>query len=103
MPALSIRNLTKTYGNGVVALKGIDLDVERGDFFALATVAFGEVTFELVNGWSGFTGGSQGISIPFKSDISTGAGMNGRSLEREFELLKQPHTRCFLFSSSRVD
>jgi ABC-2 type transport system ATP-binding protein len=35
MPALSIRNLTKTYGNGVVALKGIDLDVERGDFFAL--------------------------------------------------------------------
>jgi ABC-2 type transport system ATP-binding protein len=35
MPALSIRNLTKTYGNGVAALKGIDLDVERGDFFAL--------------------------------------------------------------------
>jgi ABC-2 type transport system ATP-binding protein len=35
MPALSIRNLTKTYGNGVTALKGIDLDVERGDFFAL--------------------------------------------------------------------
>jgi ABC-2 type transport system ATP-binding protein len=35
MPALSIRNLTKTYRNGVAALKGIDLDVERGDFFAL--------------------------------------------------------------------
>jgi branched-chain amino acid transport system permease protein len=40
----------------------------RGDFFALATVAFGEVTFEIVNGWSGFTGGSQGIPIPFKGD-----------------------------------
>ena len=26
--ALSIRDLTKTYKNGVVALKGIDLDVE---------------------------------------------------------------------------
>jgi len=35
MPALSIRQLTKTYSNGVQALKGIDLDVERGDFFAL--------------------------------------------------------------------
>jgi len=35
MTALSIRNLQKTYANGVVALKGIDLDVEQGDFFAL--------------------------------------------------------------------
>ena len=35
MHALSIRNLTKTYQNGVVALKGIDLDVRQGDFFAL--------------------------------------------------------------------
>jgi ABC-2 type transport system ATP-binding protein len=35
MKALSIRNLTKTYRNGVQALKGIDLDVEQGDFFAL--------------------------------------------------------------------
>jgi len=35
MHALSIRHLTKTYGNGVTALKGIDLDVEQGDFFAL--------------------------------------------------------------------
>ncbi len=35
MSALTIRNLTKTYANGVQALKGIDLDVEQGDFFAL--------------------------------------------------------------------
>ena len=33
--ALSIRALTKTYKNGFEALKGIDLDVEQGDFFAL--------------------------------------------------------------------
>lgn len=33
--ALTIRNLSKTYENGFVALKGIDLDVEQGDFFAL--------------------------------------------------------------------
>lgn len=35
MNALSIRNLKKTYNNGFTALKGIDLEVERGDFFAL--------------------------------------------------------------------
>ncbi|GGC79299.1 ABC transporter ATP-binding protein [Vreelandella lutescens] len=34
-PALSIRGLTKVYGNGFQALKGIDLDVHQGDFFAL--------------------------------------------------------------------
>jgi ABC-2 type transport system ATP-binding protein len=33
--ALSIRQLTKTYGNGFQALKGLDLDVNEGDFFAL--------------------------------------------------------------------
>jgi len=35
MKALSIRNLKKIYANGFVAVKGIDLDVEEGDFFAL--------------------------------------------------------------------
>ena len=33
--ALEIRNLSKTYANGFAALKGIDLDVAEGDFFAL--------------------------------------------------------------------
>jgi len=35
MQALTIRNLSKTYANGNVALKGIDLAVEAGDFYAL--------------------------------------------------------------------
>ncbi len=35
MQALSVKGLTKTYKNGVQALKGIDLDVQEGDFFAL--------------------------------------------------------------------
>src|SRR3546814_1517069 len=34
-PALSVRDLRKTYDNGVEALKGISLDVEPGDFHAL--------------------------------------------------------------------
>ncbi|MAT66211.1 MAG: ABC transporter [Gammaproteobacteria bacterium] len=33
--ALTIRQLRKTYPNGLIALKGIDLDVAEGDFFAL--------------------------------------------------------------------
>ncbi len=59
MPALSIRQLTKTYSNGVQALKGIDLDVEQGDFFALLgpngagkTTTIGIIT-SLVNKSSG--------------------------------------------------
>lgn len=35
MHALEIRQLRKTYSNGVEALKGIDLTVKTGDFFAL--------------------------------------------------------------------
>jgi len=59
MQALSIRNLTKTYPNGVTALRGIDLDVAEGDFFALLgpngagkSTAIGIIT-SLVNKTSG--------------------------------------------------
>ena len=55
MLALSIENLTKTYANGVEALKGIDFSVESGDFYALLgpngagkTTAIGIIT-SLVN------------------------------------------------------
>jgi ABC-2 type transport system ATP-binding protein len=34
-PIISIRNLTKVYANGFQALKGIDLDVEKGEILAL--------------------------------------------------------------------
>jgi ABC-2 type transport system ATP-binding protein len=57
--ALSVRGLTKTYRNGVAALKGVDLDVGQGDFFALLgpngagkTTLIGIVT-SLVNKTSG--------------------------------------------------
>jgi ABC-2 type transport system ATP-binding protein len=59
MHALSIKNLWKTYPNGIEALKGIDLKVDTGDFFALLgpngagkTTAIGIVT-SLVNKTSG--------------------------------------------------
>jgi ABC-2 type transport system ATP-binding protein len=34
-PALHVKDLRKTYGNGVEALKGVSLTVQPGDFFAL--------------------------------------------------------------------
>lgn len=59
MTALQIRNLTKTYENGNRALKGIDLAVDAGEFYALLgpngagkTTAIGIVT-SLVNKTSG--------------------------------------------------
>jgi len=55
MQALVLRQLTKTYKNGIKALKGVDLEVAEGDFFALLgpngagkTTAIGIVT-SLVN------------------------------------------------------
>jgi ABC-2 type transport system ATP-binding protein len=57
--ALEIKDLRKTYGNGLEALKGIDLTVAEGDFFALLgpngagkTTAIGIIT-SLVNKTSG--------------------------------------------------
>ncbi|MEE9141210.1 MAG: ATP-binding cassette domain-containing protein, partial [Gammaproteobacteria bacterium] len=51
MSALVLENLRKTYPNGVEALKGIDLTVSEGEFFALLgpngagkTTAIGIVT-----------------------------------------------------------
>ncbi len=59
MHALSIKNLRKTYAGGVEALKGINFNVESGDFYALLgpngagkTTAIGIIT-SLVNKTSG--------------------------------------------------
>jgi len=59
MRALQIHGLTKTYDNGVQALKGIDLEVEEGEFCALLgpngagkTTAIGIMT-SLVNKTAG--------------------------------------------------
>ncbi len=76
MHALEIKGLTKRYKNGVEALKGIDLTVAEGDFFALLgpngagkTTAIGIIT-SLVNK----TGGSVSVF--------------GHDLDRQRELAK---------------
>lgn len=62
MNAVTIKNLTKTYKDGTQALKGIDLEIQQGDFFALLgangagkTTAIGILT-GLVNKTSGEAG-----------------------------------------------
>jgi ABC-2 type transport system ATP-binding protein len=34
-PIISVRNLTKTYATGFVALKGVNLEIQKGEIFAL--------------------------------------------------------------------
>jgi len=70
MNALTIKNLKKTYDNGNQALKGIDLSVKAGDFYALLgpngagkTTAIGIVS-SLVNK-------SDGVVEIFGHDINT--------------------------------
>jgi ABC-2 type transport system ATP-binding protein len=70
MQALSLRKLTKTYKNGVQALKGIDLDVAEGDFFALLgpngagkTTAIGII--------SSLVGKTSGTAQVFGHDVDT--------------------------------
>ena len=40
----------------------------RGHYFALATLAFGEVMRSIANTWSSVTGGPVGISVPFSGN-----------------------------------
>ncbi len=66
--ALSIKDLHKTYDNGVQALKGIHLDIKSGDFFALlgANGAGKSTTINLVCSLANKSAGS--ISV-FGHDI----------------------------------
>ena len=70
MQALSLRQLSKTYRNGVQALKGIDLDVAEGDFFALLgpNGAGKSTTIGIVSSLVNKTGGTATV---FGHDIDT--------------------------------
>jgi len=76
MHALTIRNLTKTYANGNQALKGIDLSVEVGDFYALL----------------GPNGAGKTTAIGIVSSLVNKSGGDvkifGHSIDRELEAAK---------------
>ncbi len=58
--ALAISNLYKTYSNGFSALKGINLNVEKGDFYALLgpNGAGKSTTLNIISGLTDSTSGS---------------------------------------------
>ena len=72
MHALEIKQLSKTYANGIEAVKGIDLTVNTGDFFALlgANGAGKSTTIGLITSLVNKTAGSIKIH---SFDLSTQA------------------------------
>lgn len=96
MLALSLRGLTKTYQNGTQALKGIDLDVEEGDFFALLgpngagkTTSIGIVT-SLVNKTAGSV---QVFGIDTDRDLEAAKSCIGLvPQEINFNMFESPET-----------
>ena len=70
MKALEINRLEKTYKNGFQALKGIDLEVDEGEFFALLgpngagkSTTIGIIS-SLVNKAPAASGSSDSTAIP---------------------------------------
>ncbi len=76
-PALKISKLKKTYDNTFVALKGIDLEVQQGDFFALLGA----------NGAGKST--TIGIIASLVNKTSGSVEVFGYDLEQEREMVKQ--------------
>ncbi|WP_089728738.1 ABC transporter ATP-binding protein [Candidatus Thiosymbion oneisti] len=76
MPALAVKKLTKVYRNGHQALRGVDLTVDEGDFFALL----------------GPNGAGKSTLIGIVASLVTKTGgevqVFGHDLDREPELVK---------------
>jgi ABC-2 type transport system ATP-binding protein len=76
MQALVLRQLTKVYKNGIKALKGIDLEVDEGDFFALlGPNGAGKTTII-------------GIVTSLVTKTSGSVAVFGHDIDRELELAK---------------
>ncbi|HEX3895062.1 MAG TPA: ABC transporter ATP-binding protein [Rudaea sp.] len=98
IPALEVRDLKKTYSNGVEALKGISLSVQAGDFYAfLGPNGAGKSTLigiisSLVNATSGE---AKVFGIPIHERRSEAMQMLGLvPQEMNFNLFEQPFQIC---------
>ena len=94
-PALRVRDLRKTYENGVEALRGISLDVAPGDFFALLgpNGAGKSTLIGIVSSLVNLSGGSVEV---FGTDLATRRGEAMRLVglvpqEINFNLFEQPY------------
>ena len=79
--ALELSQLTKTYAGGVQALRGIDLTVEAGDFYALLgpNGAGKSTTIGII---SSLVNKSSGQVYPVRDGIAD-RGKSGRLLRRD--------------------
>ena len=68
MNAISVHQLVKTYGNGVQALKGVNLEIKKGDFFALLG-ANGAGKTTLIGGLTGLVNPTSGTMKIFGHDV----------------------------------
>jgi len=97
-PALEVRDLKKTYPNGVEALKGISLSVQAGDFYALlGPNGAGKST--LIGIVSSLVNSSAGeacvFGIPIRTRRSDAMQMVGLvPQELNFNLFEQPFDIC---------
>ena len=86
IPALRVRELRKTYDNGVQALKGVSLDVMPGDFFALlGPNGAGKST--LIGIVSSLVNKSAGEVAVFGTDIGRDRYMQGRGIPNLIQML----------------
>ena len=98
IPALEVRDLRKTYPNGVQALKGVSLTVQPGDFYALLgpngagkSTLIGVVT-SLVTATSGE---ASVFGVPIRTRRSEAMQMLGLvPQELNFNLFEQPFQIC---------
>lgn len=77
--AISINQLKKVYAGGTEALKGIDLEVEAGDFFALLG-ANGAGKTTIIGILTGLVNKTSGAARVFEFDIDTHFGDCKRSI-----------------------
>jgi ABC-2 type transport system ATP-binding protein len=97
-PALSVRDLRKTYDNGVVALKGVSLEVQPGDFYALLgpNGAGKSTLIGIVSSLVNMSGGEVRV---FGVDVARDRGAAMRLIglvpqEINFNMFEQPFDIC---------
>ena len=101
-PALSVVDLSKTYGNGVQALKGVSLDVREGDFFALLgpNGAGKSTLIGIVSSLVNASGGEARVfGVPVQQQRSAAMRLLGLvPQELNFNMFEKPFDICVNFA-----
>ncbi|MCY0963899.1 ABC transporter ATP-binding protein [Parathalassolituus penaei] len=86
LPALAVHDLSKVYGNGFQALKGVSFEVQQGDFFALLgpNGAGKSTTLGILSGLVQKSTGSASVMGFDVNDQAFGARLNLGVVPQEF-------------------